>query len=126
MEAARLMARGTLRLSGVDRDRKRDEQEIDEALAAFGLRAEEPVEIEAPQEIGEPFYLWPECAETFFLWRAVQTQWVKDMGVRIGLNYEGIEAFFRMHMIRGTRRQEIFQGFQAMELAALSEWRSKQ
>lgn len=116
-EAARLLARGHLRLPG---DEGEPNAVVDEALAVWGLVAEEAIELE------KDFVLWPECIDTFNLWLAVQTQWLTaPAGNKTGLNYPGVEVCLNARRIRGKKRDEVFRHLQAMEQAALNEWLSK-
>lgn len=110
------MARGQLTL--------RDDQgpeavdQINSALAAMGLYAEEPIAL-----VPDEFWLWPENEEAFDLWLAVQTQWTRDMQGAAGLNYNGVEVCMRMRGIRRPKVQErLFGLIQMMEHACLDEW----
>jgi hypothetical protein len=120
-EAARLWARGQLRLDTGSAVASEAEESVSDALAAFGLMAEGPLEID------EPFYLWPENEPTFKLWTQVQTQWqvAGDGGGFTGLNYSGVQACMNLYGIRGKQRTELFVGLQVMERAALHAWQEK-
>jgi hypothetical protein len=117
-EAARLLARGQLRLRAEDSEAEPAES-ISDALAAFGLEAE----TEDDLEVEEAFYIWPENVASFNAWLGVQTQWNTDNGVRTGLNYPGVEAYLRMSgRVRRKALPELLLELQAMETAALNEW----
>lgn len=58
----------------------------------------------------------------FWLWIAVQTQWVIGGEQRQGLNYPGVTEVMRMHEVAKKRRKQYFILLQHMEQAALSEW----
>ncbi|KQZ34300.1 DUF1799 domain-containing protein [Massilia sp. Root1485] len=110
----RLWARGDLRIpSDSDVEPKR---QLEDAFAAFGLTLEEEVELE------EDCYIWPENVMAFNLWLSVQTQWLTDTGVRIGLNYPGVETCLRHMPIPKNERTWYFAAVQTMERAALEEW----
>ncbi len=109
------MARGQLRIG--DQQEREPEDEVVDALAAFGLQAEETLEID------DKFALWPECVDVFKLWQAVQTQWrTGGMGGATGLDYAGVEACMKLRGIRNKDRTELFNGLQVMEQATLQEW----
>lgn len=111
MDAARLMARGELR--GRE-EVEADAADVDEALAAFGLVAEEPVIVESGV-----FYLWPECLDALNLFNAVQTQWkVGPMGP-VGLDYPGVRASPAFNRLPPDRREEVFEEVCVMECAYL-------
>lgn len=94
------------------------EEEVDAALAAFGLVADVPVVID------EPFHLWPEHTEAFRIWGAVQTQWRVGMAGATGLDYAGVDVLLRTLGLRAPERRERFLELQVMERAALREWAS--
>lgn len=110
------MARGQLTLR--DDDGPKAVDQINSALAALGLYAEEEVVLD-----DEEFWLWPENEEAFDLWLAVQTQWTRDVQGAAGLNYNGVEVCMKMRGIRRPRAQErLFGLIQMMEHACLDEW----
>lgn len=91
--------------------------EVDEALAAWGLVATEPMELE------ETFALWPENLPTFNFWQVIQTQWrTSGTGYPTGLDYDGVLACMSMRGIRKKDQAEMFAGLQAMEQATLIAW----
>lgn len=110
------MACGQLRVEN-DQD-EAQQADIDEALAAFGLVAVDPV-----VAAEETFVLWPENVAAFNFWRAVQTQWRRDgMGYPGGLDYAGVRTCMALRGVRKKDRAELFEGVQAMEQATLTAW----
>jgi hypothetical protein len=119
-QAAQLMARGQLRIDQAEQTDDSPEDEVTAALAAFGLEATEPLELD------ETFALWPECLRVFNLWISVQTQWrISGMGGATGLDYAGVEACMRMRGVHKTEWVSVFADLQVMERAALREWASQ-
>lgn len=110
----RLWARGDLRIPGPGQSAP--EQHVNKAAAAFGLVLEESVVLE------EECFLWPENVLAFNLWLSVQTQWHTDNGMRVGLDYPGVDTCIRHMPIRKKQRAEYFAAVQSMERAALDEW----
>jgi hypothetical protein len=109
------MALGQLRFSNSDSDEITPEDEVTQALAAFGLQATEPIELE------DTFALWPECIPTFRFWQRLQTQWTQHpMGGLSHLNYPGVQVCMDMEGIKKRDRQKLFSEIQAMERAVLS------
>lgn len=109
------MACGQLRIEQEQDDAR--QTEVDEALAAVGLIATDPVTPE------ETFALWPENRKAFVFWQAIQTQWHSaGMGGATGLNYSGVQACMALRGIRKKNRAELFAAVQAMEQAALGAW----
>ncbi len=93
---------------------------VDEALAAYGLYASEPIVLE------DTFALWPENLPIFNLYQSLQTQWrVKDNGSRSGLDYAGVMAAMSMQGVRKKDQADMFAGLQVMEYEALVEWAKK-
>jgi hypothetical protein len=86
---------------------------LTEALAAVGLVAEEPLDLD------EDFYLWPDCVPAFNFWSVIQTQWQVGANGAFGLDYPGVRTCMEMRGIPKKERQELFALVQAMELAAL-------
>lgn len=95
-------------------------QDVDEALAAFGLVADRPVI--TPRR----FWLWPENRAVFELWQRLQTQWRVGMAGATGLSYPGVSVVMRHMGFRQGRADEAFALVQVMERAALTAWREKQ
>lgn len=94
-----------------------------DALAAFGLVAEEPLPA-APAT--RKACLWPENLPVYRLWQACQTQWRDGMGGRSGLDYAGVAVVMRKRFgLHGKQEQEQFALLQAMEIAALNAWASQ-
>ena len=116
IEAARLLARGDLHLPS--HDDAPPEQEINDALAAFGAVLDDSA---APPE-EEPFWLWPEHAPALDLWFAVQTQWRYSFAGATGLCYAGVQATMEQRRVRSSRRSRLFGELQTMERAALAVW----
>lgn len=109
------MACGQLRIEQDQDDAQHTE--VDEALAAWGLVAAEPMELE------ETFALWPENLPTFNFWRVIQTQWrIGGTGRPSGLDYGGVHTCMDLHGIRKKNQPEVFAGLQAMERATLIAW----
>jgi hypothetical protein len=73
---------------------------VDEALAAFGLFAEQP----AAARDDPAFYLWPQHAAAFGLFADLRTQWRVGMGGATGLDYTAVIAHLR---IVGVPRNEL-------------------
>jgi hypothetical protein len=112
------LARGELEI-GRDEDEPTPAEELDQALASFGLVLDDPADSTRPRI----FCLWPEHEEVLGLWFAVQTQWRVGMGGATGLDYCGVEALMRVRQIgRGKARSQLMADLQIMERAALSEW----
>lgn len=99
---------------------QREEEEVDDALAAFGFFAVRPA-----AEF-EDLYLWPENLACWQLFQAVATQWNVGPSGPIGLNYLAVEMV-RKH--RGFKNKEwsssVFEEIQAMELATLAAWKER-
>lgn len=89
---------------------------MEKALAAFGLVAE------APLDLDEEFHLWPENEEVFWLWMACQTQWFYSEGRRRGLQYSGVMVVMEAHQIPRKKRNQYFCLVQAMEQTCLNVW----
>jgi hypothetical protein len=113
-EAAALMALGQLRFPHANQDEVTPEDEVTQALAAFGLQ------VSAPLELEETFALWPECLPTFHFWQSLQTQWTQQpMGGLSHLNYPGVQVCMEMAGIKKRDRKTLFSEIQAMERAVL-------
>jgi hypothetical protein len=119
-QVARLQASGQLHIPSAHDD---PEQEIDEALAAFGLQAE--VSEGAPPQ--DKCYLWPCNVGTFNIWQRLRTQWrTGGTGAATGLDYSGVIDYLRQ--VAGIKQKalpEIFSCIQAMELETLHEWEKR-
>lgn len=97
-----------------------DRDEVDEALAAFGLVADRSQE--SPRH--DEFYLWPENLAALLLFNEVQTQWQIGPLGPTGLNYPGVRASPAFERIAPVLREEVLDGACVMErayLAALAE-----
>jgi hypothetical protein len=120
IEAAELLARGHLQ---IDRDDDLDDQPHDDqanALAALGLVLDGEGTPPVPED---EFHLWPEHERALHCYLACQSQWRRDFGDRIGLDYQGVQAVIaRRFRLQGSEADELFCQLQAMERAALDEW----
>ena len=112
------MARGQLQFGPRGGEVTPDE-EVNAALAAWGLRAD--VEI----EVDEEFCLWPDCVDAFQVWQLIQTQWKSNAAGRPdGLNYPGVEVVIGRRRMTSEKEDEMFSLLQVMERATLVEWNS--
>lgn len=119
-EAARLLACGQLRIERPGQGEDAPETARAEALAAIGLVATEPLELD------EEFALWPENVPVFNFWQAVQTQWrTGGMGGATGLDYGGVQACMALRGIQKKDQAALFAGLQVMEVATLNAWDKK-
>lgn len=107
------MARGEL-LDDEDEDAAPPEQEVDEALAAFGLVLEGSVPA-APV-----FVLLPDNVAVFNLFNRVQTQWRHGMAGPTGLDYAGVRASPAFRSIPRADREAILADVCVMERSWLS------
>lgn len=115
---ARLWARNQLY---TPQDSSHDNQEFDDALAAFGLASQDDGDAPPPEDV---CYLWPCNQPAWRVWLAIQTQWRVGMGGREGLHYAGV-GFYMREVLRirvGRHYLEIWNGLLAMEQAALQAW----
>lgn len=83
-------------------------------MARVGVRPEDypPVVIE----------LWPDNAQIHDVFRAMQTQWhTGPMGHATGLDYNALPFVMRRNGVRRRDLDDVFDGIQVMELAALTE-----
>lgn len=87
-------------------------------MAAFGLQPES--ETIPPDD--DIVYLWPENAQAWQFWIAIQTQWRHSMKGITGLDYAGVIALLNEFIDPGDERRSIFAGIRACEIAALSEF----
>ena len=99
--------------------RSNDQQELQEALASFGLLAPET---QGGDDAGAEIWLWPENRPAWDLWLCLQTQWRVGMGGATGLDYAGVQAAMQLMGIARRERGELFALVRAMEGAALDEW----
>lgn len=76
--------------------------------------------IEVPSENFEVYEENWKVVETFL---RLATQWTFTQGMHVGLNYQSVDFLFRHSKIENP--DEVFQGLQAMEFAALSALREK-
>ncbi|HEY0847395.1 MAG TPA: DUF1799 domain-containing protein [Noviherbaspirillum sp.] len=113
------MARGQLVMPAGNEDENETEDYLNEALAAVGLVAEEPL------EVFEEFAMWPDCLPAFNFWNSIQTQWRTGMNGATGLDYQGVQASMSMRGMPKKERPEMFALVQAMERATLDEWSAR-
>lgn len=71
-----------------------------------------------------PLHLWPENWPVWCLWRDVETQWRTGMAGATGLDYPGVWCLIEQRFKRRERRT-VFWLVQAMEDAALQEYRAR-
>ena len=79
-------------------------------------------EADAEQEV-ELVYIWPECADVWHHWQALQTQWRVGAAGATGLDYAGVRAYLDECDVRpGPDRSELFALLRECEDEALSTW----
>ena len=126
-QVARLWARGQIHTPDPEDDNHARAAPVsnttETALAHFGVVAvgDVPAPVEYPT-----FHLWPCNVATYNLWLACQTQWVRDMQGRCGLNYQGVEVVMRRMRLRGEAADRHFFSLQTMEIAAINVWAEQQ
>lgn len=87
---------------------------VEEALAAFGLYAEQPIEEEGTE-------CYPDNWPALQLLRALGTQWrVTERAVVTGLHYECLAGVMDMLQIPHAKRPDTFWALREMELEALT------
>lgn len=119
----RLWALGQLQSTSDQEESAPKNHAVHEALAMWGLVVDDSA-IRAVE--AQPAYLWPENAEIWSLWRAIQTQWRDDMSGHTGLDYDGVEVVMRNRTgWRLRKRKQAFCLIQACERAALDAWAKK-
>ena len=96
-------------------------EEVDAALAAFGLYLDDGRGQHQPRE----WHLWPECLPAFELFLGNQTQWVVGMSGPVGLSYPAVESCMRLYGIPPAERRERFAELQHIERGWLAGWREK-
>lgn len=111
-----MLARGELDTTASGDDLA-PEQDLDAALAAFGLELHG-----AAAARDEVFHLWPEHVPALGLWGAVQTQWRQGFGGPTGLDYAGVRASPAFCSLPRRRRERVFGELCIMERATLAEW----
>jgi hypothetical protein len=111
------MARG--QLTEDSSEQPSEVAEIDEALAALGLRREGQLNLD------DEFFLWPENEMPFGFWCSIQTQWNSDQGYRTGLNYQSIKVCMELRGIPRRDRKKLFMQTQMLEQVALEEFSKK-
>lgn len=105
-----------------------EDEEVDAALAAWGMRRAEAGEADATEDepLPDKCYLWPCNLRTFNVWQQVQTQWRQSMAGREGLDYSGVDSYLAtVPGFRPKARAELWAGLRAMERAALEVWSAK-
>ncbi|MGY8903204.1 MAG: DUF1799 domain-containing protein [Burkholderiales bacterium] len=113
-QAARLLARGDL-LNEQEAKQHASNQELDTALAAFGLFAEGPA---ASPAALPTFSLWPENLPLWQFWMQLQSQWRVGLQGPEGLDYAGVWSVLN-NTVRPRQRRRYFSAIQAMEFASL-------
>ena len=73
----------------------------------------------APAEVA---YLWPDCADTWRHWCALQTQWRVGAAGRTGLDYTAVCAYLALHEPDPQAQRDHLAGLQAAEWASLEVW----
>jgi hypothetical protein len=109
-----------LRQIETEEQQEQDRDNLDEALAMFGLVAE--THESAPLQ---PLYLWPCNVRSWLLFQKVQTQWHTDQGIPVGLDYSRVKSALSMLGVKRRDRCELFEDIQAMELATLNAWNER-
>lgn len=97
-----------------------DTEELDQALAAFGLQREGP----PPRAADAEFHLWPEHLDALRLWIGVQTQWRHGFDGPTGLDYAGVRASPAFRRLATIDRDRVFDELCVMERAALDALRA--
>lgn len=113
-EAARLLARRELYIPGQEDDEQNDQ--VDEALAAFGLVADRSG---AAQPADDEFALWPEALPVFNLFQACSTQWRHGPMGPTGFDYMGIRCSPAFRRLARDQRESVFEDLCIMERAWL-------
>jgi hypothetical protein len=91
-------------------------------LAAWGLP---PDAFEGLENDEEHCEVWEENWDTVMVFLACQTQWRKEIPAMAGqvlwhgLDYSGVEVVIRLKGFKGKKAEEIFEGIQVMEVAAM-------
>lgn len=93
-------------------------QELEQALASFGLLAPD----EGGDDAGGELWLWPENRAAWDLWQCIQTQWRVGMGGATGLDYAGVQSAMQLIGVARKDRADLFALVRAMEGATLDEW----
>ncbi|MEW6314633.1 MAG: DUF1799 domain-containing protein [Pseudomonadota bacterium] len=90
-----------------------DEEQIDAALAAFGLVREGGL---PDDSLG----VWPENWQAVQVFADMATQWhIGPSGAYIGLRYEALAVVMQIHGVGKAQRRELFEALRIMETAAL-------
>lgn len=99
---------------------REDNTERNQALAAMGLKLEQP----ARESDAEVFQLLPDIAESLAIFVDMSTQWhVGPVGAS-GLRYEALEVVMRLRRVAPERQAQIFEDVRVCELAALEHFES--
>lgn len=69
------------------------------------------------QRVAQDFEVDPDCWETVMAWLRVQTQWRTGGAGLVGLDYVAVDVVLR----RTAAADDVFEGLQVMERAALRE-----
>lgn len=91
--------------------------DVHSAANKLGLPADLVEEAENFRHSGEGIY--PDNMQTVGVFRDLMTQWRVGMSGLIGLDYNVIPVVFRLRRIPKAEQQEVFDGIQVMERAAI-------
>lgn len=90
----------------------------DEALAAFGLKRDGPVE-------DKDFEVWPDNWQAVIVFSALTTQWFVGMNGPTGLRYEALPFVFEAHGVVKEEWPGLFVQIRACESEALRYFAEK-
>lgn len=94
---------------------REDREEVDKALAAFGLIAE-------GRQEPEPVEMWPENELPAAIFGAMQTQWRYGMRGATGLDYAALPAVMDLAGVKKKHRADVFGSVQVIEREVLRLW----
>lgn len=94
---------------------REDREEVDKALAAFGLVAEG---LPDPETVD----VWPENRAPMEVFAGMQTQWRIGMKGATGLDYAAMPAVMTMVGVKRKRRADVMGAVQVMERETLRLW----
>lgn len=100
---------------------KKNKSEAHDDLAMFGASPEKIKEFQ--EETNKQYEIFEENWETVDLFLRLTSQWNYSQGACIGLNYQSVEFLFRVRKTKN--RNEILDGLQVMEFAALKIFHAK-
>jgi len=95
-----------------------DTKTTTDALAAFGLKLDEP-QPDAHQDI------WPDNVAAFDVFYRLRTQWNVGFSGAIGLRYEALQLALELEGVPRSDWPEVTNGVQLMEQETLRIWRSQ-